>query len=74
MRHYSINFYSKFNIEPLCKIFKELMINTDKIISLSTNIEENSITIKTTYLDYNNFIRFIIEAFIDDIIDIKIVK
>lgn len=73
MRHYTIKFYSEFDIEPLCRIFKELMINTNKIASLSTNLKENAITIKTTYVDYNNFIRFIIDAFIDDIIDIKIV-
>ena len=73
MRYYTIKFYSSFDIEVLCKIFKELMINTDKIISLSTDLKENAITIKTTYLDYNNFIRFIIDALMDDIIDIKIV-
>ena len=74
MRHYTIKFYSSFDIEILCKIFKELMINTDKIISLSTDLKENAITIKTTYLDYNNFIRFIVDAFINEIIDIKVVK
>ena len=74
MRHYTIKFDSSFDIEILCKIFKELMINTDKIISLSTDLKENAITIKTTYLDYNNFIRFIVDAFIVDIINIKVVK
>ena len=74
MRYYTIKYISKYDTSMIYKILEEIEKNTDKIYQLSKNDDTNTITIKTTSFNYNNFLRFIVEVDYNDIVDIDILK
>ena len=74
MRHYTIQYISNYDTSTIYKILEELEKNTDKIYQLSKSDYTNTITIKTTSFNYNNFIRFITECNCNIIVDIDILK
>ena len=74
MRTYTIQYFTNYSNDTIYKILEELEKNTDKIYTLSKNDTKNSIMIKTTSFNYNNFLRFIVEVDYNDIVDIDILK